>query len=60
MRNDDIRFMAAGAGVKLWQVAEVLGIPDSSLSRRLRRELPEAEKLKIREIIDELAGEVQT
>jgi len=55
MKNTDIRYAAAGAGVKLWQIADALGIPDSSLSRRLRRELPAEEKEKIREIIVRLA-----
>ena len=44
MRNEDIRRAAAGTGVKLWQVAEAMGMADSSLSRKLRRELPPEEK----------------
>ena len=58
MKNQDIRRTAAGAGVKLWQIAEALGIADCSLSRKLRRELPAEEKEKIFSIIQELAGEV--
>lgn len=58
MSNQDIRRTAAGAGVKLWQVAEALGIADCSLSRKLRRELPTEEKEKILSIIKELAQEV--
>lgn len=58
MSNQDIRRTAAGAGVKLWQIAEALGIADCSLSRKLRRELPAAEKEKIFSIIRELAREV--
>ena len=27
MMNEDIRRTAAGAGVKLWQIAEALGMP---------------------------------
>ena len=56
--NQDIRRSAAGAGVKLWQVAEALGIADCSLSRKLRRELSAEEKKKVFEIIDRLAEEV--
>ena len=56
--NQDIKLRAAGAGVRLWQIAEKLGIADSSLSRKLRKELSENEKRKIFGIIDELAGEV--
>lgn len=57
MKNQDIRRTAAGAGVKLWQIAEALGIADCSLSRKLRKELPNDEKEKIFSIIAELAKE---
>ena len=57
MTNQDIRRTAAGAGVKLWQIAEALWIADCSLSRKLRRELPAAEKEKIFAIIAELSKE---
>lgn len=58
MKNQEIRRAAAGAGVKLWQVAEALGIADCSLSRKLRRELPLEEKEKVLSLIRELAQEV--
>lgn len=58
MNNQDIRRTAAGVGVKLWQIAEALGIADCSLSRKLRRELPPEEKEKIFGIIRELSREV--
>lgn len=58
MSNQDIRRTAAGAGVKLWQIAEALGIADCSLSRKLRRELPAEEKEKIFSIIQKLSQEV--
>lgn len=57
MKNQDIRRTAAGSGVKLWQIAEALGIADCSLSRKLRKELPNDEKEKIFSIIDQLAKE---
>ena len=57
MLNQDIRQAAAGAGIKLWQVADALGIADCSLSRKLRRELPAADKEKIMEIIENLSKE---
>lgn len=56
MKNARVRVAAMEAGVKLWQVAERLGINDRNLSRKLRRELPEEEQDKILEIIQELAG----
>lgn len=57
MKNQDIRRTAAGAGVKLWQIADALGIADCSFSRRLRKELPDDEKTKIFAIIEGLAKE---
>lgn len=58
MNNQDIRRTAAGAGVKLWQIADALGIADCSLSRKLRKELPREEKERIFEIIKDLSKEV--
>ena len=57
MANQDIRRTAAGNGVRLWQLADALGIADSSLSRKLRRELPDEEKKKILSVIAKLAKE---
>lgn len=56
MCNVDVRLKAAGSGVKLWQIAEILGIADCSFSRKLRRELPAEEKMKIFGIIEQLAA----
>ena len=53
--NQDIKRAAAGAGVKLWQIAEELGIADCNFSRKLRKELPKEEKERIFAIIDRLA-----
>jgi hypothetical protein len=58
MNNQDIRRAAAGKGVRLWQVAEALGIADCSLSRKLRKELPQAEKDEIFGIIERLSAGV--
>ncbi len=55
MTNREIKLAAAGAGVKLWQVAEAMGIADCSLSRKLRKELPDEEKARIMTIITELS-----
>ena len=52
MRNADIREYAKRKGVYLWQVAAALGINDGNFSRKLRFELPDDEKQKIRNIID--------
>lgn len=55
MANETLKLKAAGAGVKLWEIADRLGINDGNFSRKLRRELPEDEKQQILNIIDELA-----
>ena len=58
MANLDIRAAAVAAGVRLWRVADALGIADASLSRKLRKELPQEEKEKIFSIIQKLSQEV--
>lgn len=60
MNNKDIRDAAKKAGVFLWQIAGELGVNDGNFSRKLRRELPNAEREKILSIIDRLAQEVNT
>ena len=55
MNNVDIREKAEKSNVKLWQIADYLGKTDGNFSRMLRKELKEAEKQKIFEIIEELA-----
>lgn len=55
MHNKDIRDYAARRRVRLWEIAMELGINDSSLSRKLRKELTQDEKEKILGIIDQLA-----
>jgi lambda repressor-like predicted transcriptional regulator len=57
MANADVKQEAKRAGITLWRIADELGICDMTLSRRLRHELPDAEKQKIREIIARLAAE---
>ena len=58
MCNLDVRRAAAGSGVRLWQVADALGIADAQLSRKLRKELPDEEKQKIFEIIRNISAEM--
>ena len=58
MCNQDIRRTAAGAGEKLWQIADALGIADCNFSRKLRKELPQEQKEKIFSIIRKLSQEV--
>lgn len=55
MNNQEIRRKAKETGVKLWQIADKLGITDVTFSKKLRHELAEDEKARILNIIAELA-----
>lgn len=57
MHNVDIRQAAKAADVRLYQIAAEIGLNDGNFSRRLRRELSDAEKQKIFEIINQLVAE---
>ena len=57
MKNVDIRNAAGSHGLKLWQIADALGMSDSVFSRKLRKELPQEEKEKILAVIEKLAKE---
>lgn len=58
MCNQDIRQTATKSSVRLWRIADALGITDSSFSRKLRKELPQEEKARIFSIIQKLSQEV--
>lgn len=55
MKNKAVRDAAKMYGVKLWELAEALGINDGNLSRKLRHELPEKEQEEIIDIIANIA-----
>ena len=57
MANMEIREKAKASGVRLWQIAEKLGISEPTMTRKLRHELPEEDKQKILAIIDALSRE---
>ena len=52
--NKDIKELAKSKRVKLWQIANKLGICDGNFSRKLRYELPLYEKRQILNIIENL------
>lgn len=54
MKNQEIKNEIYGNGIRLWQVAERLNMSDSNLCRKLRYELPDEEKAKIRQAINEI------
>ena len=53
--NMKIREKARNSGVRLWQIADALGMQESLFSKKLRKELAEEEQEKILSIIDDLA-----
>ena len=57
MCNTDIKEYARQKKVKLWQVAMAMDMQDSNFSRKLRIELSQEEKQRIKDIIDKLASE---
>lgn len=56
-RNKDVRKYVKENAVCLWEVAEALGMADSALSRKLRRELPDEIKDKIYAIVNQIVAE---
>lgn len=57
MANMEIREKAKASGVRLWQIAEKLGISEPTMTRKLRHELPKADKQEILSIIENLSRE---
>lgn len=55
MVNADIRYKLFESGIQHWRIARRLGIDASTFSRKLREELPDAEKAKIITLIEEEA-----
>lgn len=55
MENQEIRESAKGRRVCLWQVAERMGISEPTMTRRMRRPLPDAERKAMLTIIEQLA-----
>ena len=55
--NNDIKTKAKSKGVHLWEIADKLDIADTTMSRKLRKELPDTEKQRIFAIIDEIAAQ---
>ena len=54
MKNKEIREAAQKSGVKLWQLAEELGMSDCCFSRRLRKEFSPEDKAKALNAIERL------
>lgn len=59
MNNLELRTKARRNGVRLWEIADKLGVSEPTITRKLRRELPDNEKQRILAIIDEIAAAKQ-
>ncbi len=57
MQNIDLKQAAKQADVRIWRLADYLGISEATMTRKLRHELPEEEKQKLLSAIDRLAKE---
>lgn len=56
-KNDEIRNLAFQNNVKMYEIAEKLGIHYVTLNSKLRKELSFEEKLKIIQIINQIKEE---
>lgn len=55
--NRDIRETVEARGFRLWQLADALGMQDSNLSKKLRRELSPQEKDRYFKVIDTMTAQ---
>lgn len=54
LANRDVRQAVEDANLYLWQVADEIGVTDSTFSRKLRREMDDSEKATIFQAIEKL------
>lgn len=47
LNNQKVRFALLENNMKQWELADLMGISEAVLSRRLRKELPEEEQERI-------------
>lgn len=57
MNNMKIRIKLLEHNKRLWWLAKIMGTSESTITRRLRNELPEEEQSRIVKLIEEKAGE---
>ena len=55
MRNYAIREQAKTSNVRLWEIAEAMGVSEATVTRMLRKELSQAEQHKILGVVADLA-----
>ena len=57
MANERIKTAARESQVRLWELADALGLNDSQLSRKLRHEFSDAERESALEVIQKIQNE---
>lgn len=57
MNNTKVRIKMIESGIKQWELARLLDISESALSRKLREDLPEEEQDRICDLIEKSGGE---
>lgn len=57
MTGAEVKAIITGSGVRLWEVANALGIADATFSRRLRKPFNNDEVEQIKTIVAELSDE---
>lgn len=60
LANEDIRNAAKKADVRLWEIADKMGISDPTITKRLRKELNASEKEIYFYLIKAIAAERST
>jgi len=55
MNNHEIREKMREKGIKQWEIADVLGISEFTLSRWLRKEILDSKRQRILEAIESIA-----
>ena len=55
--NRKVRETARSSGVRLWQIADHLGVSEAWMTRKLRHQLSPEDEKRILDIIDSIARE---
>ena len=59
LANQKVRMQARKAGIPLWMLADALDISEPTMTRKLRRELPDSEQVRLLSVIEQLAADRQ-
>ena len=54
MTGSEVRELILSNGIRLWKVADVLGVTDNYFSRRLRKPFSESEVAKVKAAIEQV------